>query len=305
MPPGAAVREVLPVARPPNFDNIVRLPNFWTTEPEAWYEAIEAFFAARGITDTVQMYHAVLVALPAPVTRNLRDIWRQPVDEDSYQRLKARLIEAYTMTLEQRARMLLHLPDLGDRSPDDLMADVMRYLGDEDGRVCNSSIVSGQITPSRSGCDQELRRDGFFPCGKDGHPVDGNPVQLVQAVAAAHVQPAGNARRAQPRRQRRQNQGNAPAANNSWCYYHNRFGDRARNCRQPCTFRQARNVNEVEENDDDASENEVNWPNEVADSASFVLSCTLMDDFNNKMFTVDSGAEISVLPPPRGPTPPI
>ncbi|XP_036332242.1 uncharacterized protein LOC118743585 [Rhagoletis pomonella] len=34
------------------------------------------------------------------------------------------------------------------------------------------------------------------------------------------------------------------AANTSeWCYYHRRFGPKARNCRQPCTFKQRRQGN--------------------------------------------------------------
>ncbi len=105
----------------------VKLPEFWVKDPKMWFSQAEA--RAR-ITAETTMYDYVLMKLPQDVVMSVRAlvsaIEADPVkQETSYTLLKEALMGSFGKTKWQMAYALLDHPDLGDRRPSAMMAEML------------------------------------------------------------------------------------------------------------------------------------------------------------------------------------
>ena len=94
----------------------VKLPTFWTHDPELWFLQTESVFNTRTpkvTRDPTKFYH-VVTALPADALNKVQNIIRMPATTpDRYQRLKDTLQRTYGKTPAQRHVELIDL----QRSP--------------------------------------------------------------------------------------------------------------------------------------------------------------------------------------------
>ena len=79
----------------------------------------------KGITDTVLKFHYVAGGLPQDVALHVMPTLEEEADYDT---LKQELLFAYELTHAQRAAKLLHLPDLGDKLPSTLAAEIIALV---------------------------------------------------------------------------------------------------------------------------------------------------------------------------------
>jgi hypothetical protein len=108
----------------------VKLPDFWVKDPKMWFSQAEAQFRRARITAQSTMYDYVLMKLPEDVVMSVRAlvsaIEADPVkQETSYNLLKEALLGSYGKTKWQMAYALLDHPDLGDRRPSAMMAEML------------------------------------------------------------------------------------------------------------------------------------------------------------------------------------
>jgi hypothetical protein len=108
----------------------VKLPDFWVKDPKMWFSQAEAQFRRARITAETTMYDYVLMKLPQEVVMSVRAlvsaIEADPVkQEQSYTLMKEALLGSYGMTKWQMAYSLLDHPDLGDRRPSAMMAEML------------------------------------------------------------------------------------------------------------------------------------------------------------------------------------
>jgi hypothetical protein len=108
----------------------VKLPDFWVKDPKMWFSQAEAQFRRARITAETTMYDYVLMKLPEDVVMSVRSlvsaIEADPVkQETSYHLIKEALLGSYGKTKWQMAYALLDHPELGDRRPSAMMAEML------------------------------------------------------------------------------------------------------------------------------------------------------------------------------------
>lgn len=108
----------------------LKLPTFWTSQPEVWFAQAEAQFNLRRITADDTKYFHVLSALDQETATRLLDLINRPPANNKYQALKDRLLDTFGLSKRKRASRLLHFRPLGDSKPSALMDDMLVLLGD-------------------------------------------------------------------------------------------------------------------------------------------------------------------------------
>jgi HEPN domain-containing protein len=108
----------------------VKLPEFWVKDPKMWFSQAEAQFRRARVTAETTMYDYVLMKLPQDVVMSVRAlvsaIEADPVkQETSYTLIKEALMGSFGKTKWQMAYALLDHPDLGDRRPSAMMAEML------------------------------------------------------------------------------------------------------------------------------------------------------------------------------------
>jgi hypothetical protein len=115
---------------PPQHHPHLKIPAFWSSNPEAWFAMVEGQFVLKGVTqDTLKFYH-VLGSLPETAVRGLGDLMRGPPPEDAYTQLRTRLLAAHTLTEFQRMEKLLAAQALGGQKPSDMLHDLVQFCPD-------------------------------------------------------------------------------------------------------------------------------------------------------------------------------
>ena len=91
----------------------LKLPTFWTSQPQVWFKQSEAQFTIRGITDQTN-YAYTIAALDQDTAVRFLDLLRAPPTENKYESIKTRLTKTFGLTRRVRANKLLQMGDLGD-----------------------------------------------------------------------------------------------------------------------------------------------------------------------------------------------
>ena len=77
----------------------LKLPTYWCSQPEIWFDQAEAQFALRRITTDETMYFYVLAALDQDTATRLLDIINNPPASDRYKTLKEWLLDTYGLSV--------------------------------------------------------------------------------------------------------------------------------------------------------------------------------------------------------------
>ena len=207
----------------------LKLPTFWTSQPEVWFTQTEAQFNLRGIVADETKYYYVIAALDQETASRLMDLIGHPPVDNKYQALKNRLINAYGLNRRERATRLLHFRPLGDSKPSALMDEMLALLGDhppcllfeqlflerlpEDIRI---HLVDAKIDD----CRELARRADALWSSRDVPESYANTIQ--RKPVARQKAPKGKTPVSTPGK--------------TLCYYHQRFGEAAYQCRPPCDW---------------------------------------------------------------------
>ncbi|KAM7313981.1 uncharacterized protein ISCGN_003766 [Ixodes scapularis] len=108
----------------------LRLPRFWTADPQLWFAQVESQFTTSHITSQAQRFHHVVAALPPETAVDIRDIILEPPTTNPYDNLKAELVKRTSASEHQRLQRLLTSEELGDRTPSQLLRRLQQLLGE-------------------------------------------------------------------------------------------------------------------------------------------------------------------------------
>ena len=208
----------------------LKLPIFWTSQPAVWFAQTEAQFTLRGISaDETKYYHVVSVLDQETVTR-LLDLISCPPADNKYGTLKSRLIDTFGLSRQERATRLLHLRPLGDSKPSSLMDEMLALLGEH-----KSCMLFEQLFLER--LPEEIRTQLVADKIDDHREMARKADQLWAARDASSTPAAHSVQRGKPNsRKIKSNTAEESPDNSQLCYYHRRFGEAARQCRQPCSW---------------------------------------------------------------------
>ena len=137
--PGRSIRFLTPGSMAKVEDDVavgsltVKLPTFWPDKPEAWFVQAEANFRARRITSQKTQFNVVVVVLDADTIDGVLDLLEVPPDEESYDKLKACLVQSFKISKVEK--LSGHLPPLTDENPikvaDKIMAWTRQASGED------------------------------------------------------------------------------------------------------------------------------------------------------------------------------
>jgi hypothetical protein len=229
----------------------VKLPNFWTKEPELWFMQAETTFRRANIKCSLTMYDYMLQRLPMDVLVSVKELGlrvRTGEIDDPYERLEAKLTASYQGLPWQLTFDLLDRPDLGDRRLSVLMDNMLASLPDDCQPNCLFMVLFLRHLPPDIR-DQLVAQDLKEPAAMatvSNHIYDarpqGGPVQAVQQAGAHAVvsrphSPAGprcQANRREGSRRGRSRRRDDGGDSNGLCFHHHNFGAHASRCRSPC-----------------------------------------------------------------------
>ncbi|XP_049267947.1 uncharacterized protein LOC125756928 [Rhipicephalus sanguineus] len=248
----------------------VKLSPFWADSPEVWFAQVEAQFSLARITQDRTRYDYVIAHLDARYANEVRDILANPPTANHYEHLKTQLIRRLSLSDEQKVR-LLQSTELAERKPSQLLRHMRALAGSLQVQDSFLRVLWLQRLPPHA--QAILQAQVRLPLDELAEMAD-RVIEVslpllsptIQAVAAP-LNTAELARRIDdidrqlnsiqqrlgerlPMHQRRHSQSrdlNTSSSrqpdNNGPCYYHRRFGDRARQCRPPCSAGHAENAN--------------------------------------------------------------
>lgn len=214
----------------------IKLPDFWQLNPRPWFQHIEAQFELRGISQDVTKYFHVVAALDAPTTARAMGLLEAPPAAGKYDALKAFLLRLYELSELEKADRLLSLNGLGDGKPSELMERMLSVLGSADPAFLFTHLFLRQLpAPVRTALASSplsSTKDYRGLAAEADRIFLANRQQFVHALLPAQTpllpleDAVSTAAAVATRRQR----------DSGFCYYHARFGAKAWQCRQPCSF---------------------------------------------------------------------
>lgn len=240
----------------------LKLPPFWVKNPELWFVNIEAQFNVAGITNDSTQYYAVVAALDAETLSYVSDLVRQKPDKDLFKTLKERLVSEFSDSEQKRIQTLLSELPLGDDKPSHLLRK-MRQLADNKIGEDILKTLWFQRLPNQAQAILSVSTEKLDQLAIMADKIieTCNPVQAqCHAIAASNPDAINELKKQiaeltervsrltyrdnrnknfQRSRSRRKFQ--SPRRQQDLCFYHNKFGVKARKCRQPCNFTQPEN----------------------------------------------------------------
>lgn len=212
----------------------LKLPSFWSSQPRAWFIQAEAQFTLRRITQDETKYCHLVAALDQQSAERFLDVLEKPPATDKYGQLKARLLGTFGLSRQQRASRLLGMTGLGDRRPSELMDEMLALLGDHSPCLLFEELFRQQLPAEVrmalvSADFKDPRAVGLLAdkiWASRPQPVVTAVLQPDQPVIAAARQSGVN-RFARPQPSQRHSE---------LCYFHKKFGAKARRCEVPCKF---------------------------------------------------------------------
>lgn len=205
----------------------LKLPNFWTNQPETWFAQAEAQFSIRGITSDATKYYYVVAALDQDTAARLLDTLQNPPDADKYATLKAQLLKAYGFSRRERAAKLLDITSLGDRKPSVLLAEMRALSGGHTNCMLFEELF---LRAMPHDIRLQLAEEDFADIDKLGARADAllHTKSQNSGIACNRIKvkrPTSN-----------KEQTSIAEPNQPICFYHMKFGSKAQKCRQPCSY---------------------------------------------------------------------
>lgn len=238
----------------------VKLPKFLDFDPELWLLQCDSAFATARITSEATRYHHAVAALDPEVIRKVRSYIKNPHVSSEYSSLKIALLNATRKPQPERVRALIDCT-LGDSRPSDLLNSMKTAWPDDSTSSSQflrelflqklpASLQPGLASASSLTLDELAERANIEVASfRLLNPMSSAPgvVSLVCAHPGCEPEsPNHNVSESHPvlesyhsRHRGRFNRGNGRAAhhpNSNLCFYHQRFGAKARKCNPGCQF---------------------------------------------------------------------
>lgn len=251
----------------------VKLPEFWRNDPNMWFAQAEAQFNLARVTKDETKFWVIIAKIDQTVISHVWDLVSNPPAEDKYGAVKERLISRFALSAQARLEQLLGSCDLGDFRPTHLLArmnEIATGLNVDDNLMkmlfmqrmpanirAVLSISDGSLAKLAEMADQMIDSSSGNVAAVSTPAKDQSAVNAVGTIPSSSNQAADLAylkdeiglltaeiRRLkieQPRNRSRFTSRSARTTNDTICWFHRNFGNRADHCREPCEFNRPKN----------------------------------------------------------------
>lgn len=236
----------------------IRLPPFAKNNPSLWFMQLEANFVVNQISSDSKKYNYVIATISNEVLEQVSDLVLNPPQAQQYNAIKARILERYADSEQQRLRKLLVNTVLGDKRPSHLLREMRTLAGCS---ISNDVIKSlwvqqlpRQMQAILSVSDGDLEKLAQL-ADKISEVHEGSQTvqtiendrlaqveqQLAEVVSTLNKFAMNNTRRNPVRSTQHSSRSRSTSAksnttNVKFCWYHRRFKQHAKRCNQPCSF---------------------------------------------------------------------
>lgn len=254
-------------------NRIMKIPPFWPEEPELWFAQLEGQFAICGVREDEARYAYVISKLEPRQAKEIKDVIINPPADHKYRAIKQALIQRLTDSQGQRIRQLLEHEELGDRKPSQFLRHLRTLAGTTLPDELLRTLWLGRLPTNMQAILATRTSDKLEDVAEQAdriHEIGGKSLVLATStttgkapattmeaqmetlckqVAALTTQMEtmqkdwknGRGRqRARSRSGKRERShsrsGKKPDESDGECFYHRRFGEKARKCTKPCTY---------------------------------------------------------------------
>lgn len=250
----------------------VRVPPFYPEKPSLWFSQMEAQFALSNIKADETKFYYVTGHLDPQYASEVQEIIENPPATNKYEKLKSELIKRMSASREKKVKQLLIHEELGDRKPSQFYRHLLNLAGpgvpEEFLRtIWTSRLPSGTqaIIASQPKAEMEVLAD----LADRINDVVGPQVASTSAISKATPTSSANleiaalarqveklsakfdriSRHSRPRQRtssRSSQRSSSSRSQSSYskypqCWYHQKFGERAKKCQKPCDYKPAEN----------------------------------------------------------------
>ena len=199
----------------------IKLPAFYKSNPAMWFRQVEAQFAIRNpaITDDNTKYAYLLSVLPADIAELMEFAVENATAGNRYNSLKDALIKQFGLTKAQKAKKLASFTTLDpSMTPTTLLMQMRPLSSDSTSEEFFHKFKS--VMPP--GVRTALAGRKFDTIEAYAEAAD-DVAETIQECSSVYTvsQP--------PKKEKKPDK-------TGWCFYHTRFGSKARKCRPPCKF---------------------------------------------------------------------
>ncbi|XP_051860255.1 uncharacterized protein LOC127565511 [Drosophila albomicans] len=228
----------------------VKIPPFWPEHPELWLSQIEAQFVLAGITSDETKFNTILASIEAPVLARIADAIVNQPRTGKYENLKSCILERFCESEQKKIQKLISETDLGDKRPTQLLNELNALAANKVQESFLKALwlqrLPTQVQAILQASDASLANlaklaDKVMEVG-DFHQVrtiDAKSAPTSSAVSDDRLDRIEQQINALSRNLSRKNSlrtdRNSVIAGDM-CWYHSKFGNAAKKCRQPCSF---------------------------------------------------------------------
>lgn len=229
--------------------------------------SLRTIFFNTGISSSLEKFSKLSTALPVDIVMQLRDLVMNPPKIDQYETLKTAVIKLTALSDERRITLLLEKAPLGDTKPTRLLRDLRKLAGpDADEQLLRqlwmqrlpSSLqpIATMLAKTQSLTELAEAADAFAeqmgstlnnvrtqpsnaPSTSTTSTSDPMMAAICEQLAALRMdfKRSRPQHRSRSRSRRRQSRSRTRSPSPLMCWYHETFGDQARKCTPPCSFK--------------------------------------------------------------------
>ncbi|CAH8536673.1 unnamed protein product [Schistosoma guineensis] len=290
----------------------VPLPIFNPRKAELWFARLESFFVANKITNQSTKFSYANSLLPDDVIEQVPDVIFKPDPDSPFDCLKREVIRVTSLTDQQTIDQLLANVELGDNTPSQLKRHMTNLLGnrtvdkrllyqlwlrrlpqniqqilaigDEDVDFDRLADIADRIYErSKTHLVSQIQSSSADEIAELRRSVDILTKQIaqIQLLNASHSKRRGTS----TSRRRR----SPSTTRHNICWYHRTYGKQAKKCTPPCNFAST----QKKERQDRRLMTTALTDHNFQDSRLLYVT----DKRTGTQFLVDTGAEVSVVPP--------
>ena len=242
----------------------VNLPEFFIADPALWFVKAEAMFQAKRVKSDLTRYTYIVEHIPMTVATQVRELLINPPETDAYNKLKEAILKRCGPSEPAMLRSLLGNVHLNGRLPSQLLRYMQSLLGnkhmdDEIMRQLWLDKLPAHIIPSLAiAMNQplaeqanladrvmEMQRTSYTPFPTASTSPDMSAVLqkisetlAVLAIRRDSTPHRGRSGRSSSRRRKSFSRSHSSSRVSGVCWYHHTFGDAARRCTPPCSFKE-------------------------------------------------------------------
>ncbi|XP_071578131.1 uncharacterized protein [Temnothorax nylanderi] len=240
----------------------LKVPPFWTDEPELWFAQLESQFTLGSITQDSTKYAYVLSHIETKQAREIKDLITRPPEENKYESIKKALIQRLSISQEQQIRQLLELEEMGDRRPSQFLRHLQALASTAIPEQLLRTLWIGRLPSQLQAILATRNADNLEDVAEQAdriHEVTCRAVTVASMQSAtsssienqiaelnkkfekleSRLSRSNNRSNKRDRPRSRSRKGQKEEKEADICYFHRRFKEKARKCTQPCNFKKA------------------------------------------------------------------